>query len=72
MCFASYFVNAFAEKIDSRKTSPVSRVHTNTEKQYIESTGGPWKLLTVPGYPIKANLVAFAMENRPQSQLLFC
>ena len=28
--------------------------------------------LTVPGPPLKANSVAFAMEKRPQSLLLFC
>ena len=38
------FVNAFAEKIESKKTSPISRDHTNTAKQYTpESTVGPWK-----------------------------
>ena len=42
--FASYFVDAFAEKIDSRKTSPTLRVHTNTAKQYTpESTDSQWK-----------------------------
>ena len=44
MCFAFYFINAFAEKIDSRKTSPILQVNINTAKQYTpESTGGPWK-----------------------------
>ena len=42
--YTSHFVNVFPEKIDNRKTSPVSRVHTNTAKQYTpESNGGPWK-----------------------------
>ena len=71
MCFASYFVNAFTEKIDSRKTSPVSRVHTNTSKQYTPGSTVV-TTLTVPGYRIKADSVAFAMENRPQSLSLFC
>ena len=73
MCFTSHFVNVFPEKIDNRKTSPVSRVHTNTAKQYTpESTGGPWKHpflhrrsvetpLPVPGFALKASSVAFAM-----------
>ena len=73
MCFASSFDNAFAEKIDSNKTSPILRVHTNTAKHILRKASAVVETpLTVPGPPLKANSVVFAMENRAQSLLLFC
>ena len=76
MCFTSHFVNVFPEKIDYRKTSPVSRVHTNTAKQYTPYTGKHRRSvetpLPVPGFPLKASSATFAMENGQQSLLLFC
>ena len=72
MCFASNFVNAFAEKIDSRQTSPILRVHTNTAKHiHGKAPAVVETLLTVAGPPLKAKSVAFAMENRAQSLLFF-
>ena len=73
MCFASYFVIAFAEQIDSRLTSPILRVHTNTAKHLHRKAPAVVETpLTVPEHPLKANSMTFAMEDTVQSLLLFC
>ena len=50
--------------------------HRSKQKPQSDCTGKHMRSvftpLTVPGSPLKANTVAFAMENKQQSLLLFC